>query len=150
MAVRTLHATTEARLASLTSELHDSWIELPADCESPTPHTLRMSGRLEFGDVRLLRAFGPFVRVEESKPRLEVAVEGVTSVAVEDSAEVGGLILAGIQYNEAAGTLRIEGATPATVTLTVTSLSVTAAISDEVAEKHERWRLRSRLPSEAA
>jgi hypothetical protein len=109
-----------------------------------------MSGRLEFGDVRVLRTFGPFVRVEESKPRLEVAVEGVTSVAVEDSAEVGGLILAGIQYDGAAGTLTIEGAIPATVRLTVTSLSVTAVISDEVAEKRERWRLRSRLPSAAA
>jgi hypothetical protein len=129
----------------MTSELHDSWIELPPVGEYSPPTTIRMAGRLEFGDVRPLRSCGPFVRVEELKPRLELSVEAVTRVELEDSADIGGLTVAGMEFDEVAGTVTLEGNVPVTVVLSVDSLRVRAVITDEIAERRERWRWRSRL-----
>lgn len=148
--MRTLCATTASDLASMASELHDSWIELPEVGEYSPPATIRMGGRLEFGDVRPLRSWGPFVRVEELKPRLELTVEAVTRVAMEDLADIGGLTVAGMEFDAAAGTVTLEGNVPVTVVLNVGSLGVTAVITDEIAERRERWRWRSRLPTGAS
>jgi len=148
--MRTLRARTASDLVSMASELHDSWIELPEVGEFSPPRTIRMGGQLEFGDVRPLRSWGPFVRVEELKPRLELSVEAVTRVTLEDLADIGGLILAGMEFDAAAGTVTIEGNIPVTVVLSVTSLGVTAVISEEIAGRRERWRLRSRLPTGAS
>jgi hypothetical protein len=127
----------------MASELHDSWIELPEAQEFSTARTLRLGGRLEFGEVHRLRSWGPFVRVEEMKPKIELIIEAVTAVALEDSAEIGGLNLASLGFDESSGTVTIEGHIPATVTLTVTSLAVRAVVTDEIAKRRERWRLRS-------
>jgi hypothetical protein len=48
-----------------------------------------MIGKLEFGDVRVLRFWGPFVRVEEMQFRIELTIETVTSVSLDDSAQIG-------------------------------------------------------------
>ena len=77
LAMRTLRAATASQLTSLASELHDSWIELPEVGKHSPPATIRMVGRLELGDVRPLRSWGPFVRVEVLKRRLELTVEAV-------------------------------------------------------------------------
>jgi len=143
--MRTLCAATEGDLASMSSELHDSWIELPEVGEYSPPATIRMGGRVEFGDVRPLRSWGPFVCVEELKPRLELAVEAVSRVAIEDLADIGGLTVADMRFDAAAGTVTLEGNVPVIVVLTVGSLEVTAVITDEIAERRERWRWRSRL-----
>jgi hypothetical protein len=145
--MRTLRATTASDLASMASELHDSWIELPELGERSPPATIRMGGRLEFGGVRPLRYWGPLVRVEELKPKLELSVEAVTRVVMEDLADIGGLTVAGMEFDAAAGTVTIEGNVPVTVVMSVESLGVTAVIIDEIAERRERWRWRSRLPA---
>lgn len=81
------------------------------------------------------------------KPRLELAIEAVTAVVLEDLADIGGLILASMRFDGAAGTVTIEGSVPVSVTLSVTSLAVTAVVTDEIASRRERWRLRSSLPT---
>lgn len=55
-----------------------------------------------------------------------------------------------MEYDAAAGTVTLEGNVPVTVVLTVELLRVTAVITDEIVERRERWRLRSRLPTRAS
>jgi len=64
-----------------------------------------------------------------------------------DLADIGGLTVAGMEFDSAAGTVTLEGNVPVTVVLSVGSLGVTAMITDEIAERCERWRWRSRLPA---
>jgi hypothetical protein len=130
----------------MASELHDSWIDLPVVGDYSPPTTIQTNGRLEFGgEVRPLRSWGPFVRVEELKPRFVLSVEAVTRVVLEDLADIGGLTIARMAFDAAPGTLTIEGNVPVTVVLSVASLGVTAVITDEIVERRERWRWRSRF-----
>lgn len=150
VAMRVLRAATAADLALMASELHDSWIELPAQAEFRVPQPVHLLGTLEFGDVRCLRSWGPFVRVEEMKPRIELTVENVTSVSLEDAAEIGVVDVARMRFDEALGQMLIEGNIPASIVLKVASLEVRVVVTDEIVDRRERWRLRSRLPAGTA
>jgi len=132
-------------LNRLASELHDSWIDLPSPATFVESEAVQLTGTLEFGDVRCLRAWGPLARVVETKPRIEITVENVLAVSLEDSAEIGSLNIAGIHFDESAGQIRIDGAIPASVILTVSSLGVRVHVTDEIVERRERWRLRARV-----
>lgn len=149
VAMRILRAATSEDLALMASELHDSWIDLPPPREFMEPQPVHMLGTLEFGDVRCLRSWGPFVRVEEMKPRIELTVENVTSVSLDDSAEIGVLDVAKMCFDRALGQMLIEGNIPASVILKVTALEVRVVVTDEIVDRRERWRFRSRVPAGA-
>ena len=141
LAVRTLRATSHSELLQLASELHDSWIELPADTAYASTRSVEIAGTLEFGSVRRVRRYGPFVRVEESKPRFTLTVDNVLSVGVEDADRIGSLNVAQMEFNEDSSELVITGHVPTALCFKVSSLAVQAVITDEIAERRERWRL---------
>ena len=129
----------------MASELHDSWLELPDAAQYSHPTAILLSGYQEFGPVRPLRSWGPFVRVEELKPKIELTIDAVVQVVVEDSANVGGFLMAGMHFDPRSNTVRIESHIPVSIVLSVASLSLTAMISDETVVRRERWRWRPRL-----
>lgn len=127
----------------LASQLHDAWVELPQPGMWLAPRPIRMRRRLEHGEQLVVRSWGPFERVEDSKLGIELVVEGVTGVALQDDAKIGGLNLSSALFDASAGTLTIAGSIPATMTFSVSEVDVTAVILDEVVERRRRWRMKS-------
>jgi hypothetical protein len=119
-----LTATSAADLPRVSELLHDAWLDLPEAGQFDPPRTVTMSGFADHGDRRVLRSFGPLVRVEETKPQVVLSCRSVLAVSVEDEARIGSLNVASVRFDDVTSQVVIEGHVPATVFLTVAALDV--------------------------
>ncbi len=142
MTQRTITAKCDSDLRTMSSVLHDSWIETPEEFICTTPRSVLLRGRLEFGGTRVLRRWGPFVRVEELRPHLELIVRDVLAVSIEDRAQIDEMNIANMSFDQASKVMTLEGHIPVVVKLQLKSLDVTARVSEDDIQRRERWRCR--------
>lgn len=131
-------------LTLLLNRLHDSYFDLPDDLPSQRG-TVELHGHDDLSrELRARRTLGPFSLHEVWAPAVTLIIHGVTSVAVDDFAEIGAFDLDEGHYSRADGALTITSGVPVTIRLQVDRLHVDAVHTGRMELQRIRWGLRRR------
>lgn len=129
-------------VSGLSARLHDVWLDIADDLVVNGGEVV-LTG---YDDVVKIedppyRTWGPIAWSHKTRPELLLTVRSVVRVDVDDEAHIGGVSVNTLVYDARASTLAIVPNTPTDVTMYVSAIDVTLAVTDAVRRRGRHWGL---------